>query len=101
LVQSVRTEPLNQVCPHVIGRLDVVKRVAAKLNLGFKVVAATWNREEQEESGGNRRAADAEEKEDKDKADDDLGGKDLLRVVDMQTDSRWGGTAVEFCLPIA
>ena len=53
-------------------------RVAARLNLGFKVIAASWKEEDDE-------AAAAGGDDDNDDDDDD----DLLRVVDMQTDSRY------------
>ena len=61
--------------PHVIGRLEVVTRVAANLNLGFKVI--------------ERSRADAEqslsEALPKESVTDD--GLDILRVVDMSTDA--------------
>ena len=60
----------------VVGRLDVVQRVAARLNLGFKVVAASWKKEDEEGAAAG---------DDDDDDDDD----DLLRVVDMQTDPRY------------
>jgi len=59
--------------PHVIGRLEVVTRVAANLNLGFKVIERS--RADAEQSLGAGAALP------KEAATDD--GLDILRVVDM------------------
>ena len=51
-----------------------MQRVAARLNLGFKVVAASWKDEDEQGAAAG---------------DDDDDDDDLIRVVDMQTDPRY------------